>query len=86
MNWQKWVEDLLHDKPTHSNHTHCQVAQKANSTSQNLSKSIFAPTLKNEINKIKTAYNNVYSAYHPAGCYDTIHGTLVTINPSLKKL
>jgi hypothetical protein len=30
-----------------------------------------------------TVYNNVYSAYHPAGCYDTIHGTLPA---STKKL
>ncbi|CAM1353687.1 hypothetical protein THALO_290413 [Tenacibaculum halocynthiae] len=35
---------------------------KAHRTSQNLSKSMFDPTLKNEMNKIKTAYNNVYSA------------------------
>ena len=30
--------------PTLSIHTHCQVAQKANRTSQNLSKSMAAPT------------------------------------------
>jgi len=35
---------------------------KANRSSQNLSKSVLDPTLKNEMNKIKTAYNNVYSA------------------------
>jgi len=31
--------------PTLSIHTHCQVAQKAHRTSQNLSKSMAAPTL-----------------------------------------
>ncbi len=41
---------------TLSTHTHCQVAQKAQLTSQNLSKSMFAPTLKNEMNKIKMEF------------------------------
>lgn len=34
----------MKSSPTHSTHTHCQVAQKANRTSQNLSKSMAAPT------------------------------------------
>ena len=33
------------NRPPLSIHTHCQVAQKANRTSQNLSKSMAAPTL-----------------------------------------
>jgi hypothetical protein len=35
--------------PALSKHTHCQVAQKSSRTSQNLSKSMSAPTLKNEM-------------------------------------
>ena len=31
---------------------------------------------KTEINKIKTAYNNVYSAQHPAGSSDTVNRRL----------
>ena len=34
-------------------HTHCQVAQKTNPTSQNLSKSMVAPTLQTEREKLK---------------------------------
>lgn len=41
------------------NHTHCQVAQKANRTSQNLSKSMAAPTLTE---KKARAYNKVYKS------------------------
>jgi len=36
-----------------STHTHCQVAQKVNRTSQNLSKSMVAPTLQTEREKLK---------------------------------
>ncbi len=44
-------------KATLRTHTHCQVAQKANRTSQNLSKSMAAPTLTE---KKARAYNKVY--------------------------
>ena len=39
--------------PTHSIHTHCQVAQKTSRTSQNLSKSMAAPTLKKMVTKFE---------------------------------
>jgi len=45
--------------PTLHGHTHCQVAQKTNHTSQNLSKSMAAPTLTE---KKARAYNKVYKS------------------------
>jgi len=45
--------------PTLSIHTHCQIAQKANRTSQNLSKSMAAPALTE---KKARAYNKVYKS------------------------
>jgi len=38
----------IRNKAKAKSHTHCQVAQKANRTSQNLSKSMPLPTLKTE--------------------------------------
>jgi len=43
-------------KPPLRNHTHCQVARKDHLTSQNLAKSMAAPTLTE---KKAQAYNNV---------------------------
>jgi len=41
----KSLAELVNNKATQESHTHCQVAQKANYTSQNLSKSMPLPTL-----------------------------------------
>jgi len=49
--------------PTLISHTHCQVAQ-SNRTSQNLSKSMSAPTLKN---KKKIKHENTTMAIRNAG-------------------
>jgi len=42
-------------------HTHCQVAQSQPHESK-LVKEYVCPNAKNEMNKIKTAYNSMYSA------------------------
>jgi|GEM_PF-3158956 len=49
----------MKSSPTLSIHTRCQVAQKDNRTSQNLSKSISALTLTE---KKARAYNKVYKS------------------------
>ena len=45
--------------PTHRSNRHCQVAQKANRISQNLSKSLAAPSLTE---KKARAYNKMYKS------------------------
>lgn len=68
-------------KATLRTHTHCQVAQKANRTSQNLSKSMAAPTLTE---KKKKKHGHTTMAIRNAG--ESTDMKVITLNKLTAKL
>jgi hypothetical protein len=69
-------------KPTPSSHTHCQVAQ-SQPHEPKLVKEYARPNAEKRKENKTRKHNNVYSAYHPAGCYDTIHQRYTTLEKTI---